>query len=165
MGHMPYYIQMNKLVIVCGIGLCLKCCYVKHFFIRVIIRKHPNCFIYQSFTTIFLHIFNPIKTYLERQVWSLYSIIRKGSWKVSPLIIGRFAKLFVLKIWIIKGFFVIKPRVDESFFIISTLLTLSVKSFVGLELHPSLDVSSPFNCCLQSHEMLLNKGMNIETQD
>ncbi len=30
---------------------------------------------------------------------------------------------------------------------------------IRLELQPSFDVSSPFSYCLQSHEILLNKGM------
>jgi len=52
------------------------------------------------------------------------------------------------------------PKVDEPLAIISTLLELSIKScLVGLKLHPSFDVSSPFGCCLQIHEILLNKGM------
>ncbi len=33
------------------------------------------------------------------------------------------------------------------------------KTLVGLELHPSFDVSSPPGCCPQSHEILLNKDM------
>ncbi len=41
-----------------------------------------------------------------------------------------------------------------------TLLVLSGKSCpVGPELDPSFDASSPPGCCLQSHEILLNKGM------
>jgi hypothetical protein len=30
---------------------------------------------------------------------------------------------------------------------------------VGPELHPPFDASSPLGYCLQSHEILLNKGM------
>ncbi len=33
------------------------------------------------------------------------------------------------------------------------------KTLVGLELHPSFDVSSPPSYCPQSHEIVLNKGM------
>jgi hypothetical protein len=33
------------------------------------------------------------------------------------------------------------------------------KTLVGLELHPSFDVSSPPKYCPQSHEVILNKGM------
>jgi hypothetical protein len=32
MGHMPYYIQINNLVIICGIGLCLQRSYVILFY-------------------------------------------------------------------------------------------------------------------------------------
>jgi hypothetical protein len=39
-------------------------------------------------------------------------------------------------------------------------LKLFIKSWrIGLKLHPSFDVSSPPSYCLQSHEMLLNKGI------
>jgi hypothetical protein len=39
------------------------------------------------------------------------------------------------------------------------VIELFVKScHVGLELHPSFDVSSPLSYCPQSHEILLNKG-------
>jgi hypothetical protein len=39
-------------------------------------------------------------------------------------------------------------------------LELSIKSCAfGPELYPSFDASYPPGCCLQSHELLLNKGM------
>jgi hypothetical protein len=61
-----------------------------------------------------------------------------------------------------RGLF-LNPRIDESIAIISTLLAFSIKSCpVRLELHPSFDVSSPLGYCLQSHEMLLNKGIKYK---
>jgi hypothetical protein len=40
------------------------------------------------------------------------------------------------------------------------IIRVSAKSCLGwFELHPSFDASSPLGCCLQSHEILLNKGM------
>jgi len=45
-------------------------------------------------------------------------------------------------------------------------IELSIKlCCVGPKMHPSFDASSPPSYCLQSHEILLNKGRNIETQD
>jgi hypothetical protein len=43
---------------------------------------------------------------------------------------------------------------------IAKVLKLSIKScLIGWELHPSFDASSFFKCCLQNHEILLNKGV------
>jgi hypothetical protein len=45
-------------------------------------------------------------------------------------------------------------------------LEFSVKSCpVRPELYPSFDASSPPGCCLQSHEILLKRVWNTETQD
>jgi hypothetical protein len=43
------------------------------------------------------------------------------------------------------------------------MLELSLKSCpTRPKLHPSFDVSSPLNCCPQSHEILLNKCMKLK---